>query len=127
MTMTRHPSRDFHTPLFAQPALIVLLATVYWLTGAWPVARGSTGYGQPQPDLTHFEKVKKRDDEQRQKDDETLRRVGGAAQPHIDAQAQARGGAEKARRERGASLADLNARLSQPAGQAAPADTTPGP
>jgi hypothetical protein len=96
--------------------LIALLAVGYWLSGGRPAARGQAPAGAGQPpggptDYAYFEKLKKQADEHRKKADELYQKARAAAQPHIAAEAKARGGADQARQQLGVTLEEINARL----------------
>src|SRR5262245_36216965 len=115
MGMTSRASRRLSAPHAAGLALIAVLAG-YWLTGDRPAARGQNPAGGGQPPggpaaYAHFEKLKKQADEAQKKADEQYQKARAAAQPHIEAQAKARGGTEQARQQLGATLAQINARL----------------
>src|SRR5689334_19299620 len=115
-TMMKHPGRRRNTwAVGLTPA--VLLALGYWLAGDRPAARAQApaGAGQPppagQPDYTYFERLKKQIAEQRKKADEKYQKTREAAQPHIAAQAKARGATDQAQPPLGVTLAEINARL----------------
>ncbi|HEX4590674.1 MAG TPA: hypothetical protein VH120_12130, partial [Gemmataceae bacterium] len=78
------------------------------------------------PDYSYFEKLNNRLEEQKKKDEET-REKDRAAENKIEAQAKAAGGVEQARREHGASIGQINARLRPAPGQPQPAKSSSGP
>jgi hypothetical protein len=101
----------FHPPTASVQPLIVLLVLGFWLVGdrATVQARQTTPDGVKDP--AYFEKLKKQAAELQKQTDELNRKIAAAAQPQLEEQAKAHGGAEKARTVAGASLADINARL----------------
>jgi len=102
-----------------------VLVVGYCLSGDGPAALSQTQATQPPggpTDSAYFESLKKQADEQQKKADELYRKLRAAAQPHIDAQAKARGGTEPARQQLGPTLAEINARL-KPGGQPLPPGT----
>jgi hypothetical protein len=117
MVMASHANRNSNALPAAGTVLVALLAVSSWLSGGRPAVRAQApaGGGRPQPggptDYAYFEKLKKQADEAQKKADEQYRKARSAAQPHIEAQAQARGGTEQARQQVGATLAQINARL----------------
>jgi hypothetical protein len=117
--MTNYLGQWFKTSL-------AVLATAYCLAVDGPGARGQSPPARP-TDYSYFDKLKTQTDAQQKKDEETRRKVNEAAQKNIDAQAKAGGGAAQARRDHGASLGQINARLPKTADQTSSADSSAGP
>src|SRR4051794_13440242 len=121
MTMARLQGRRSGAATVAGPVWIILLAA-----GPWPAALAQAPPGAP-TDPAYFDTVYAQATAQRNAADEQRAKVRAAAQRHIDALVKANGGMTQVRRTYGASLADLNARLPNPAGQSRPAGAAPGP
>lgn len=81
----------------------------------------SQAIGQPPSgglnDAAYYENLKKQAAELQKQADELNKKIAQAAQPHLDSQATALGGQEQARTKAGASLSEINARLSGRAAQ----------
>jgi hypothetical protein len=90
------------------PNRILLTALGFWLVGSFATVEARQGTLN---DPAYFDKLKKQAAELQRQADELNRKIAAAAQPHLDAQAKALGGADKARTTAGASLAEINERL----------------
>jgi hypothetical protein len=125
MAMASHMRRRYPASTTVGPVLLALLVVGSWLAGRGPAAwaQPPAGAGQPPPaqrDYSYFEKLKKQADEERKKAEEHYLKTRAAAQPHIEAKVQARGGTDEAREQLGLTLNEINARLAPNAPPAPP-------